>query len=40
MTFSRTRRLEFWALDLDGASQGLAGHLHEMRFGLDAAEAD
>ncbi len=31
---------EFWALDLDGASQGLAGHLHEMRFGLDAAEAD
>jgi CheY-like chemotaxis protein len=31
---------EFWALELDGVPQGRSGHLHEMRFGLDAAEAD
>jgi len=31
---------EFWALALSGAPQGRPGHLHEMRFGLDAAEAD
>jgi len=31
---------EFWALELDGASQGPPGHLHELRFGLEAAEAD
>ncbi len=31
---------EFWALELDGIPQGRPGHLHEMRFGLDAAEAD
>jgi hypothetical protein len=31
---------EFWALDLDGIPQGRPGHLHELRFGLDAAEAD
>ena len=31
---------EFWALDLDGMPQGRPGHLHELRFGLDAAEAD
>jgi hypothetical protein len=31
---------EFWALDLDGAGQGRPGHLHELRFNLDAAEAD
>ena len=31
---------EFWALELDGASQGRPGHLHELRFGLEAAEAD
>jgi CheY-like chemotaxis protein len=31
---------EFWALELDGVPQGRPGHLHEMRFGLDAAEAD
>jgi CheY-like chemotaxis protein len=31
---------EFWALELDGVSQGRLGHLHEMRFGLEAAEAD
>jgi hypothetical protein len=31
---------EFWALELDGAPQGRPGHLHEMRFSLDAAESD
>ncbi len=31
---------EFWALQLDGIPQGRPGHLHEMRFGLDVAEAD
>jgi CheY-like chemotaxis protein len=31
---------EFWALSLDGTSQGGPGHLHEMRFDLAAAEAD
>jgi hypothetical protein len=31
---------EFWALSLNGVPKGGAGHLHEMRFGLDAAETD
>jgi CheY-like chemotaxis protein len=31
---------DFWALDLDGGVDGAAGHLHELRFGLDVAEAD
>jgi len=31
---------EFWALELDGIPHGRPGHLHEMRFSLDAAEAD
>jgi CheY-like chemotaxis protein len=31
---------EFWALALNGIPQGRPGHLHEMRFGLDVAEAD
>ncbi len=31
---------EFWALSLDGARDQGAAHLHETRFGLDAAEAD
>src|SRR5258708_3646571 len=31
---------EFWALELDGVPQGQPGRLHEMRFSLDAAEAD
>src|SRR6202521_3245681 len=31
---------EFWALSLNGISEGRPGHLHETRFGLDAAEAD
>src|ERR1700733_11445758 len=31
---------EFWALALNGVPQGRPGHLHEMRFGLEAAEAD
>jgi CheY-like chemotaxis protein len=31
---------EFWALSLDGSSEGRPGHLHEGRFSLDAAEAD
>jgi CheY-like chemotaxis protein len=31
---------EFWALELDGVPEGRPGHLHEMRFGLDAAEVD
>ena len=31
---------EFWALALNGVPQGRPGHLHQMRFGLDAAEAD
>ncbi|MFZ0950621.1 MAG: PEP/pyruvate-binding domain-containing protein [Candidatus Sulfotelmatobacter sp.] len=31
---------EFWALELDGVAQGRPGHLHELRFGLEAAEAD
>jgi CheY-like chemotaxis protein len=31
---------EFWALELDGVPQDRPGHLHEMRFDLDAAEAD
>jgi CheY-like chemotaxis protein len=31
---------EFWALALDGLSDGRSGHLHEMRFGLDVAETD
>src|SRR5208337_647628 len=31
---------EFWALELNGASDGRPGHWHERRFGLDAAETD
>jgi CheY-like chemotaxis protein len=31
---------EFWALELDGIPQGRPGHLHEMRYSLDAAESD
>jgi CheY-like chemotaxis protein len=31
---------EFWALSLDGISEGRPGYLHEGRFSLDAAEAD
>jgi hypothetical protein len=31
---------EFCALELDGVPHGGAGHLREVRFGLDAAEAD
>jgi CheY-like chemotaxis protein len=31
---------EFWALELDGIARGGPGHLHELRFGLDVAEAD
>jgi CheY-like chemotaxis protein len=31
---------EFWALELDGASNGRPGHWHERRFSLDAAESD
>jgi len=31
---------EFWALELDGASDGRPGHWHERRFGLDSAESD
>jgi CheY-like chemotaxis protein len=31
---------EFWALELDGASDGRPGHWHERRFSLDAAESD
>ena len=31
---------EFCALELDGAPEGTQGHLREMRFGLDVAEAD
>jgi CheY-like chemotaxis protein len=31
---------EFWALELHGAADGHPGHLHETRFGLDAAESD
>jgi CheY-like chemotaxis protein len=31
---------EFWALSLNGLPDGRPGHLNEMRFGLDAAEAD
>ena len=31
---------EFWALELDGASDGRPGHWHERRFSLDAAEND
>jgi CheY-like chemotaxis protein len=31
---------EFWALELDGASEGRPGHWHERRFSLDAAESD
>ena len=31
---------EFWALSLDGSRDPGAAHLHETRFGLDAAEAD
>ncbi len=31
---------EFWALSLNGVPQGRPGHLHEMRFDLNAAEAD
>jgi CheY-like chemotaxis protein len=31
---------EFWALELHGVSEGRPGHLHELRFGLEAAEAD
>jgi CheY-like chemotaxis protein len=31
---------EFWALELDGASEGRPGHWQERRFGLDAAESD
>jgi CheY-like chemotaxis protein len=31
---------EFWALELNGASDGRPGHWHERRFNLDAAETD
>ncbi len=31
---------EFWALELDGASEGRPGHWHEKRFGLREAESD
>src|SRR5258707_3662643 len=31
---------EFWALELDGASEGRPGHWHERRFSLDAARRD
>ncbi|HEY6304558.1 MAG TPA: PEP/pyruvate-binding domain-containing protein [Terriglobales bacterium] len=31
---------EFWALELDGASDGRPGHWHERRFSLAAAESD
>jgi len=31
---------EFWALELDGASDGRPGHWHERRFSLNAAESD
>src|SRR5256884_646287 len=31
---------EFWALSLDGVRDQGAAHLHETRFGLDAAETD
>ncbi len=31
---------EFWALSLNGISEGRPGRLHEARFALDAAEAD
>ena len=31
---------EFWALELDGASEGRPGHWHERRFSLGAAEND
>jgi len=31
---------EFWALSLNGVPEGRPEHLHEMRFDLDAAEAD
>jgi hypothetical protein len=31
---------EFWALDLNGSSDGRPGHWHEKRFKLDAAEKD
>ena len=31
---------EFWALEMDGTSDGRPGHWQERRFGLDAAESD
>jgi hypothetical protein len=31
---------EFWALELQGATDGRPGHWHEKRFGLDAAASD
>jgi CheY-like chemotaxis protein len=31
---------EFWALELDDLPEGRPGHLHELRFGLQAADAD
>src|ERR1700688_401755 len=31
---------EFWALELDGASEGRPGHWQERRFSLDVAESD
>jgi hypothetical protein len=31
---------EFWALDLQGGSDGRPGHWHEKRFPLEAAESD
>jgi CheY-like chemotaxis protein len=31
---------EFWALELNGATEGRSGHWHERRFSLAAAEAD
>src|SRR6267378_2120449 len=31
---------EFWALELDGVSDGRPGHWQERRFSLDAAESD
>jgi len=36
----RIQQTEFWALAFDGIPQGRPEHLHEMCFGLDAAEAD
>jgi CheY-like chemotaxis protein len=35
-----TSQSEFWALDLDDASDSRPGHWHEKRFGLNVAESD